>query len=262
MDFHHLSHPTGVCCLAPTENLPGQKTCHWTGAGEKTGLCGVCHFTKSRVELIVCVGNADPLGKTPQGKGLSFCIFIPELELAGSSLEGCLGENVPWCESTWQTGVTQACSAACPGSNFLLDCALIGQVTTFHTGTGTSAFLIRGTIQRKRGFELSFNYRLGKGHSAVWEKTESSREQPEWMAGCVNTVPASCERQWLLRATLQRHSVRYSGGRTGNQMPSYCTWQLSIEVKGEWGVEYRKHVVLNVSERYKGQKYLDEIQIA
>lgn len=50
---------------------------------------------KSMVELIVCVRKPNPLGQTTQGKDLSFCIFIPELELMGSSLEGCLGEGVP-----------------------------------------------------------------------------------------------------------------------------------------------------------------------
>lgn len=41
------------------------------------------------------MGNVNALGETPQGKGLSFCIFIPELEMAEGDLQGCLGEGVP-----------------------------------------------------------------------------------------------------------------------------------------------------------------------
>lgn len=62
---------------------------------KRLNFLGFVTAMKSIVELIVWMGNANPLGKTPQGKGLSLCIFIPELELAGSSLEGCLGEGVP-----------------------------------------------------------------------------------------------------------------------------------------------------------------------
>lgn len=50
-----------------------------------------------------------------------------------------------------QMGVSGADSAPCPGCNLLLVCALIGQVTAFHTGTGTSAFLSQVTIQGRRG---------------------------------------------------------------------------------------------------------------
>lgn len=62
---------------------------------KRLNFVGFVISVKSVVELTVCMGNASPLGKAPQGNGLSFCISIPELELAGSSLERCLREGVP-----------------------------------------------------------------------------------------------------------------------------------------------------------------------
>lgn len=39
-------------------------------------------------------------------------------------------------------------------------------------------------------------------------------------------------------------------------------WQLNLEVEREWGDEYNLHIVLKSNRTYyKGQKYLDEIEI-
>lgn len=58
-------------------------------------------------------------------------------------------------------------------------------------------------------------------------------------------------------------TVHYAWGRTGNRVPYYSMRQLNIQVKREWGDEYKNGFVLNsISAYYKGQEYLDEMQIA
>lgn len=44
---------------------------------------GFCHFYEV-CGTTVCVGNANPLGKAPQDKALSSCIFIPEAALGAA----------------------------------------------------------------------------------------------------------------------------------------------------------------------------------
>lgn len=95
MDFQRLSRPAGLRCFAPTGVCQSIRLAIELEQERRLNSLGFVIFMKSLVELIVCVGDANPLGKTPRGKGLSFCVFTPELELAGSSLEGCLGEGVP-----------------------------------------------------------------------------------------------------------------------------------------------------------------------